>query len=123
MHTSPGVACDAVTTVQPSVWSLMEVPATVLSFQLIRPASCSTAVTKLAQLPSLGTHDSIRTSPLTFRSPALRPRNCSAMPTTLPLPAPGVPEVPDVPEVPELPAVPAVPALPPTPGRFYSSPG
>src|SRR3546814_3380925 len=82
MHTSPGLACDAGTTVQPSAWSLLEVPATVLSCQLIRPASCSTAVAKLAQLTSLGTHDSIGSSPLTFRSPALRPRNCPAMPTT-----------------------------------------
>src|SRR3546814_12941839 len=109
MHTSPGLACDAGTTVQPSAWSLLEVPATVLSCQLIRPASCSTAVTKLAQLTSLGTQDSIGSSPVVFRSPALRPRYCSAMPTTLPLPAPGVPEVPDVPEVPEVPDVPEIP--------------
>src|SRR3546814_20489297 len=120
MHTSPGVACDAVTTVQPSVWSLLEVPATVLSYQLIRPASCSTAVTKLAQLTSLGTHDSIGSSPLTFRSPALRPRTCSAMPTTLTLPAPGVPVVPDVPDVAELPEVPGVPGGPPPHGRVNS---
>src|SRR3546814_14895949 len=86
MHTSPGLACDAGTTVQPSAWSLLEVPATVLSCQLIRPASCSTPVTKLAQLTSLGTHDSIGIQPLTFRSPSFRPRNCPAMPTTLPFP-------------------------------------
>src|SRR3546814_21036442 len=98
MHTSPGLACDAGTTVQPSAWSLLDVPATVLSCQLIRPASCSTAVTKLAQLTSLGTQESIGSSPVVFRSPALRPRSCSEMHTTSPLPAPGVPAVPDVPE-------------------------
>src|SRR5690606_32309758 len=100
MHTSPGLACDAGTTVQPSALSLLAVPATVLSCQLIAPACCSTAVTKLAQLTLLGTHDSIGSSPLRFRSDALRPRNAWAMSTTLPLPAPGVPEVPDVPDVP-----------------------
>src|SRR3546814_14432959 len=110
MHTSPGLACDAGTTVQPSAWSLLEVPATVLSCQLIRPASCSTAVPKLAQLTSLGTHASIGHSPLTFRSPALRPRNCSAMPTPLPLPAPRVPAVPDAPAVPVVPEVRDAPA-------------
>src|SRR3546814_108499 len=126
VHTAPGWAWEAGTTGQPSAWSLLDVPATVLSCQVIRPASCSTAVTKLAQLTSLGTQESIGSSPVVFRSPALRPRYCSAMPTTSPLPAPGVPEVPDVPEVPEVPEVPdvsEVPGVPLLPGRLSCWPG
>src|SRR5690606_14034951 len=123
MHTSPGLACDAGTTFQPSALSRLAVPETVLSCQLIMPDFCSTAVTKLAQLTLLGTHDSIGSSPLRLRSEALRPRNpCASFTTSLLL----VPEEPDVPEVPVVPPVllvPEVPEVPDVPGRCTFWPG
>ena len=111
MHTSPGLACDAGTTFQPWAFSLLAVPATVLSCQLIAPAFSSTAVTKLAQLTLFGTHESIGSWPLCFRSEALRPRNCWAMPTTLPLPPDGEP-----PDGPSTGPPPWVPPVLPAPG-------
>src|SRR5690606_36661542 len=124
MHTSPGLACEAGTTFQPSALSRLAVPATVLSCQLIIPDFWSTAVTKFAQLTPLGTHDSIGSSPLRLRSEALRPRKLSARPTTPPLPVLEVPDVPDVPEVPLVPLVPDVPEVPVVPpGRLSCWPG
>src|SRR5690606_35367072 len=123
MHTSPGRACEAGTTFQPSAFSRLAVPATVLSCQLIRPASCSTAVTKLAQFTLLGTQESIGSSPLVLRSPALRPRKLSASCTTQPSPASVLPVGPPVGAGPEVEVVPSAPGAADAPGSRTCCPG
>src|SRR5690554_6035962 len=83
--TSPGRASASEVACQPSARRLDDSVATdALAWpELIRPACCRQADTKLAQFTLLGTQLSIGSSSLYLSSPALRPMNCSAMAAAL----------------------------------------
>src|SRR5690625_3039661 len=83
--TSPGLALASEVGCQPAPRRLLASWSTeALAWpEVIRPAFCRQAETKFAQLTLSGTQLSIGSSLLCLSSPALRPRNCSAMAAAL----------------------------------------